>query len=327
MRILRFFIITLCFIFILAFGLWAGLALYFQGIASLKWVIVALWGVFICLTLWGLCRSLGRKRALVSFMLGAVGLLTWWSLLTPRLDRDWQPQLANTVTGQIDGNLITLNNVRNFDWASSTDYTPKWETRSYNLDQLQDVDMILSYWGDEAIAHTLISFGFTSGEYVTFSVEIRKEVGEDFSTIGGFFKNYELALLAADENDIVRLRTNARDPLEDVYLYPLITTPEHRVALFKGYIEKANELAAKPSFYNTITANCTTVIYGLVKQFRDDITLDKRIIWSGYLPDYMADRDALRWQRPYGDIRAKAAISAKALAIKEDENYSVVIRR
>ncbi|MEK6205762.1 MAG: DUF4105 domain-containing protein, partial [Amylibacter sp.] len=119
----------------------------------------------------------------------------------------------------------------------------------------------------------------------------------------------------------------ARDPLEDVYLYPITTTKEHRVALFKGLVGKASKLAAKAQFYNTLTANCTTVIYGLIKQYRDDISLDMRIIKSGYLPDYMAERGVLNWPKPYGDIRAMAAISAKGLGQKVGENYSVVIRQ
>ncbi len=327
MKIIHILIITIIFLLILMFGVWGGFAFYFQANAAFKWVIICLWGVLVALILWGICRPLGRKRALSAFTISGIALLTWWSFITPSLDRDWAPELAHSLMGEIKGNQVTLHNVRNFDWVSTTDYTERWETRTYDLDQLDSIDMILSYWGDEAIAHTLLSFGFTDGDHAVFSVEIRKEKGEDFSTIGGFFKQYELAILAADENDIVRLRTNARDPLEDVYLYPITTTKEHRVALFKGLVGKASKLAAKAQFYNTLTANCTTVIYGLIKQYRDDISLDMRIIKSGYLPDYMAERGVLNWPKPYGDIRAMAAISAKGLGQKVGENYSVVIRQ
>ncbi len=327
MKILRFLVLALIFLIVLGFGLWGGLALHFQILAGYKWVFIGLWGVLAALTLWGLCRPLGRMRSLVTFAVGLAALLTWWSFITPKLDRDWAPELAQSLTGEIIGTKVILHNVRNFNWRTSTDFGARWESREYDLDQLDSIDMILSYWGDEAIAHTLLSFGFSNGDHAVFSVEIRRENGEEFSTIGGFFKKYELAILAADENDIVRLRTNVRDPLEDVYLYPIVTNKTHRVALFKGLIEKANDLAKKPLFYHTIMANCTTVIYSLVRQYRDDIDLDLRIIQSGYLPDYMAERGVLNWAKPYGDIRTRAAISAKGQGIEAGQDYSVVIRQ
>jgi hypothetical protein len=326
MRVLHLLFLTLIFSVILVLGLWAGLALYFQALATYKWGLIGLWGVLVALTLWGLCRPKGRRRSLLTFAVGAAILLTWWSFITPSLDRDWAPELAQTLSGEIDGNKVTLRNVRNFNWRTSADFDARWETRNYDLDQLDSIDMILSYWGSDAIAHTLLSFGFANGDHAVFSVEIRRENDEEFSTIGGFFKQYELAILVADENDIVRLRTNVRDPLEYVYLYPIVTTKEHRIALFKGLVGKANELAGQARFYNTLTANCTTVIYSLIKKYRDDVPLDIRIIQSGYLPDYMAEHGVLDWPKPYGDIRARAAISAKGLGIEDGQDYSVVIR-
>ena len=45
-------------------------------------------------------------------------------------------------------------------------------------------------------------------------------MGEDYSAVKGFFKQFELTYVVADERDIVRLRTNYRQG-EDVYLYRL----------------------------------------------------------------------------------------------------------
>lgn len=327
MKILHFLVLTVIFLIVLGFGLWGGFALHFQARAFLKLALICMWGLLVILTLWGICRPKGRMRSLVVFVFGVIIMVTWWASFTPKLDRDWAPELAQSLTGEIDGNKVTLHNVRNFNWRTSTDFDVRWESREYDLDQLDSIDMILSYWGDDAIAHTLLSFGFLNGDHAVFSVEIRRENNEEFSTIGGFFKKYELAILVADENDIVRLRTNVRDPLEDVYLYPITTTKEHRIALFQGLIGKANDLAKKPRFYHTIMANCTTVIYSLIRQYRDDIDLDIRIIQSGYLPDYMAERGVLNWSKPYGDIRARAAISAKGQGIEAGQDYSVVIRK
>lgn len=327
MKILHFLFLVLIFLTVLSFGLWGGLALHFQAISNYQWAFISLWAILTALTLWGIIRPLARVRSLAVYAVGLAILLTWWASITPSLERDWSPELAQSLTGEIEGKQAVLHNLRNFKWRTPTDYDVQWETRAYDLDQLDSIDMILSYWGDEAIAHTLLSFGFANGDHAVFSVEIRRENGEEFSTIGGFFKQYELTILAADENDIVRLRTNVRDPLEEVYLYPITTSKEHRIALFKGLITKANALAGKARFYHTIMANCTTVIYALVRQYRDDIDLDMRIIQSGYLPDYMAERGILSWPKPYGDIRARAAISAKGQGIVAGGNYSVVIRK
>ena len=119
--------------------------------------------------------------------------------------------------GTIDGNVVNLHDVRNFEWRSETDYTVRWETRSYDLDRLESVDMIMSYWSGPSIAHMLMSFGFGGGDHVVFSVEIRPEKGESFSEIGGFFDEFELSIVAADERDVIRVRTNVRG--EDDYLY------------------------------------------------------------------------------------------------------------
>ena len=327
MKFLRMIGLGVLFLTVLGMVLWGGLALYFQLSGLWQGVFVSAWIALGLVTLWRFFYRDKRWMALGKFAVVCVVFFGWWISLEPRLDRDWWPEVAQTVTGEFDGSQVTLHNVRNFDWRAPDDYTARWDSRDYDLDKLETVDMILSYWGNEAIAHTLVSFGFSDGQHVVFSVEIRKEIGEAYSTIGGFFKRYELAIIAADERDIVRVRTSVRDPLEDVYLYPLVTTKEHREALFRGYIEKANALAGEAAWYNTLTANCTTVIYALVKEFRTDEKIDKRLILSGYLPEYMAEREGINWSKPYGNLRERAAISQKALAIKDGEDFSEVIRR
>ena len=207
---------------------------------------------------------------------------------------------------------------------TETEFTPHWETRSYDLSKVETVDLFLSYWSGPAIAHTLVSFGFEGGDHVVFSAEIRKEKGESFSSIGGFFKEFDLALIAADERDIVRLRTNARG--EDVYRYPIRMPKAGMQALFWSYVETGNRLAAVPTFYNTVTANCTTVVFRLLRALDPALPFDYRILLSGYLPGYIYQNQGFETGLTEAEFRRRAAISTLGLAAGDSPDFSAAIR-
>ena len=212
----------------------------------------------------------------------------------------------------------------NFDWRSDTDFTPRWETRRYSLDRLTSVDLVSSVWGSPAIAHTLISFGFAEGGHVVFSAEVRRERGEAFSEIGGFFKQFELVMIAADEKDIIRLRTNIRR--EDVTLLPLKLNGAQARALFLGFAGRANDLARTAQFYQTVTTNCTTVIFELARHIDRRVPLDWRILFSGYLPGYLYELGIIRTDIPLDQVLQQAAISLRAQDAPAAADYSQVIR-
>lgn len=269
----------------------------------------------------------GRRRGKAAWAGLAAAIFigaAWWMSIAPSNDRDWAPVAAHGVTADIQGPDIVLRNVRNFDWKSETDFLPRWETRRYSLDTLTSVDLVSSVWASPAIAHTLISFGFADGAHVVFSAEIRRERGEEFSEVGGFFKQFELVMIAADENDILRLRTNIWR--EDVTLLPLRVTPAQARALFLGFAERANRLAAAPQFYQTITTNCTTVIFELARHIDGRVPLDWRILFSGYLPSYLYGLGIIRTDIPLDQVLRKAAISERAQAAPPGADYSRVIR-
>src|SRR5690606_17482486 len=161
--------------------------------------------------------------AVAGFVLAFFVLQLWWISLEPSNERIWAADLAQMTHGKVEGQQVTLHNVRNFNWRSDEDFDARWETRHYDLQQLKSVDMVTSYWGMPAIAHVLVSFGFEEGQFVVFSVEIRKEQGEKYSEIGGFFKMFELSIVATDERDSIGVRANVRG--EDEYLYHTRLTP------------------------------------------------------------------------------------------------------
>jgi hypothetical protein len=307
-------------------AIWGACALWFQaqGGQALKTLSVLLWAGFsltLMIALWQ-----GRTAAgLVTFTAAFGALLIWWQRIAPSNDRIWADDVAQMTTGTVDGNRITLRNVRNFDWRSNTDYTQRWETRHYDLDRLNSVDMIMSYWTGPAIAHMLISFGFDDGEHVVFSVEIRRERIESFSEIGGFFKEFELSVIAADERDVIRVRTNVRG--EDTYLYRLRMQVSAMRSLFLGYIDEANTLVRTPRFYNTVTVNCTTLVYQMMQRIVGYLPLSYRLIFSGYLPEYVYRVGGLDQRYSIKELRALGRISERAKESDRSEAFSADIRR
>ena len=195
----------------------------------------------------------------------------------------------------------------------------------YDLATLQSVDMALSYWDGPAIAHTLVSFGFADGRHVVFSVEIRKERGEQFSELGGFFKKFELSVVAADERDVLYVRAGPR--AENVYLYPVKMPVDAMRELFLSYLRTANALADTPRFYHTVTANCTTLVYRMVRAIVPGLPLDYRILLSGYLPEYLYDQGGLDTSLPLQTLRERGFVGIPPILGEDSIGFSRTIRR
>ncbi|NMK48068.1 DUF4105 domain-containing protein [Achromobacter sp. Bel] len=305
------------------------------------WGALALWmrapfspGLRGALTLAWLASSLAAGAALAwpawqpawyAFAVAVIALLGWWFTLRPSNDRDWIPEVARQTHGEVDGSQVTLHNVRNFDWRTRTDFTPHWETRRYALDELQSVDVALSYWNRPAIAHALVSFGFGDDRYVVFSVEIRRKQGDRFSEIGGFFKQYELSVIASTEEDSLRVRTNVRG--EDGYLYRIHMPLDAARSLFLAYVDSANRLRHTPRFYHTLTANCTTIVFQMARRIVPGLPLDFRQLVSGYLPEYLYDLHVLQGAGDIGQYRRLGRYTDRARASPTPATFSRDIRQ
>ena len=305
---------------------WGAFALWFQlpGSGVARVLAAAGWCLVGGAAVAGLWRGSRWRLAAPAHLLALAALLGWWSTLEPTHHREWADDVARLLDADVDGSRVVLRNVRNFDWRSPEDYTVAWENREYDLDRLVSADLILSYWMGPAIAHTLVSFGFEDGEQLVFSLEIRKERHESFSAIGGFFRQYEQVLVAADENDIVRTRSNARG--EDVYLYRLALPPETLRGLFLGYLDEAADLRAEPAFYNTLTSNCTTIIFELARRVAPGIPMDYRLLLSGYFARYVYDQGGLVPDHGYAELRRRGYINPRARQLPPGEGADVFSR-
>ena len=254
-------------------------------------------------------------------------LAAWWSAIRPSNDRTWQPDVAVLPYAEIDGDLVTVHNIRNFDYRSETDFTPAYYDKTFDLRTLESVDLVAVYWMGPAIAHTFLSFGFGGGDYLAISIETRKEQGEAYSTVKGFFRQYELYYVVADERDVIRVRTNYRnDPPEDVYLYRIHTPIENHQRLFLEYMRRINALTEEPEFYNTLTTNCTTTIWQNSRVNPGHLHFSWKLLLSGHLPAYLYESGTLDTSLPFAELKQRSHINAKAREAGTAQDFSQRIR-
>lgn len=271
----------------------------------------------------------GAPRLPLAFAVLFVGLIGWWAGMKPSHERNWIPELARLPQMSVAGNSLTVTNLRHFTWRTESDYDQRWETRSYDLSRIQGADLFLSYWSGEAIAHLLVSFTFADSQPLTMSIEVRREQGEEWSALAGFFRSYEMAYVAADERDLIGLRTQARG--EDTRLFRLNASPAQARDLLLAYADDINRLAQQPRWYNTLTTNCTTVVYHLVGQvapgWKFSLPLDPRVLLSGYLAGYLRDIGAVRQDMPLDELVKRSRISERARSLPPDSpDFSRIIR-
>lgn len=280
----------------------------------------AVFGLMMVLAQFGQRRVMAQAAFVIAFAL----VYGWWNSITPPADGNWAPDVARQVTGRIDGNNLTLDGVREFEWHSETDAAEVWSTRTYDLSTVQTTDLFMSYWAGPSMAHLILSFGFENGDYLAWSVEVRRQIDGGFSPVADFFKANTLAIVAAAERDVVGVRSNIRG--EDVQIYRLNTAPEAARKLIEQYVRDANALAEQPEFFNSVFTNCSTSVFRMMASVGSTHPFDWRIIVNGYLPEYAYDREALDMTRSLEELRSASHIADKALAHTLAPGFAQAIR-
>ena len=308
---------------------WGVLALYFgdshTGLAQR--LFAGAFGLAGFATILGLLHPRWRGRLVGAFLVLFVVVLTGWLNIAPSNERQWPADAAELPYAIIEGDRVTLHNIRNNVYRSETDFTPAAYTKTFDLAKLDSVDLFAVYWMGPAIAHTMVSFGFSGQDFLAVSIEARKERGEGYSTIKGFFRQYELLYVVADERDVVRLRTNYRnDPPEDVYRYRLPGSPQVARLLFLDYLKTINEIKERPRFYNTLTANCTNVIWSHAHVSPERVPFSWKVLASGYVPEYLYSLGRLDNSIPFAELTRRSYVNPVAQAIGNAPDFSRRIR-
>ncbi len=310
---------------VVALGGWSILVLVYSPAlpASMRSPVAGVVGALLFISFF---RWRYRRWLRITTLLIFAGVGGLWTSLFPSNDRPWTQDVERAPWGEARGDDIIVHNVRNFAYRTDEDYDVRYEDRTVRLSDLSEVDILVTYWGSKPIAHIMVSFGFGDNQFLAVSIETRKERGESYSAVNGFFRNYELAYVVADERDVVALRTNYRNPQEQVYVLRTQIALENGRKLFLDYINSMNKLREHPRFYNTLTTNCTTQVLRHVWAFGSDARYNWKILLSGYVPEYLYENDTLMPGMILDEIMRRSLVNEKARVVPLDESFSSAIR-
>lgn len=316
----RLFLILLLSLPLIAWGTGALLVLPYPGPlvkgAAAGFVLAAV-AIFLLAPTW--------RRAAASFAGLFTVVLAIFFLQQPSNERTWQSDLALLPFATIDGDKITIHNIRNCDYRTETDFTVRHYDKTFDLNALTSLDLYLVDWGLTSVVHTMVSFGFNDQDYLAISIEARKEAGEGYSTIRGFFRQYELTYVVADERDVVRLRTNYRHG-ETVYLYRIRGDKKLFREVFLDYFRAINQLNTTPEWYNALLTNCTSVLRGHARPYFRKVLWDWRLLANGYADALAYEKGTLDTSFPFTELKERSIINTKAKAADQDPDFSLRIR-
>lgn len=322
-RIMRYIGIAVLSVIVAIMTAWAAAAIFYSNLPG--YLRTGLAGLFVVVTLVAFL-FLPRRRTLGWFAVAFVAIVVWWMMIPASNTRQWEPEVAREPYATVEGNTITIHNIRNFRYRTEKDFDALYYDKTFDLNELDSADLIAVYWMGDAIAHVMISFGFQGKDFITFSIETRKELREEYSTIKGFFKQYELIYIVGDERDLIRVRTDYRNPQEDLYLYRLRASPKRVREVFMAYIRQINGMKEKAEWYNTLTTNCTTSIIHLMRITGGRARYSWKVLLSGYAPLYAYEMGVLDTRIPFEELRRRSYINSRAHSIGDDPGFSQKIR-
>jgi hypothetical protein len=292
---------------------------------ALRIPLAILYVLIVAVIVWKAHGAAKPALVLIAFLV----VLAWWFSLKPTNSADWQENVSHLAKVEINGDVVNIHNYRNCDYRSENDYSNCWSDRNFNLSQLRAVDIFLTNWGIPQIAHPIVSFDFGNNQHVAFSIEARYKIGQDYSTVLGFYRQFELIFVTAAESDVIRLRTNYRKG-EEVSLYRTNISPEVARAIFRSYADYLDRLRSHPEWYNALTRNCTTTMDRQLSEAMPNpqpISF-RRMLLNGTLDEYLYSRGRFVTNGlSFDALKQQAHINPVAQTVTDPAQYSAKIRQ
>lgn len=312
----------------LPLGVLVGLVVTYTGALGgplVVWRVIL--GALLGLAVIGAPFVLGRKRSmsLILSIVASVGL--FWATQAPSNQRDWAPIASKTPHAEIDGTKVHFKNVRNFRHNEDGTATHDWYDATYDVSEIErGYFLMTTFGGVEGLAHVMVSFEFKGERFLVMSVEIRREVGEEYHPIGGMFRQFELYYVVADERDALALRTHVhKDP---TWLIPMNAGPEKTGEFFLDMVRRANELHAEAQWYNSITSSCASNLadhYEVINNV--SLPPDYRILLPGFSGEILAELDLLPEGMSVEEAMASFRVDEKARGLELDDSWSTNLRK
>jgi len=325
LRVARSVVSTIMWVALALITLWAMAALFVDcRIVALRIPVTVIYILGIITIFLKLRRT---RWAAVAYMSGFCVVLVWWLTLKPSNSGNWQPNVDRTAWAELAGDRVSIHNLRNCDYRTENNYSNCWSDRTFDLSQVRAADLFLTNWGIPFVSHPIISFQFGENEHIAFSIEARYKVGQDYSTVLGCFRQYELIFVAADERDVIRLRTNYRKG-EEVSMYRMQAPAEIARAMFLTYVTYLNRLKDHPEWYNEVTKNCTTTIQRqLAADANNHQGWNYQYLLNGTLDRLLYERGRLvTGGLPFPELKEREHINAAARAANRSSDFSALIR-
>lgn len=272
--------------------------------------------------------KLNKKYVLIGILFLLLIFILFVSLKSPSNNKNWNDDQKILSFVEINENEIKIFNIRNISYKSTEDFNVSYYNRTFNLTQLKTLDYLVEELkGFPGFAHTLLTFGFEDGSYVSISVEIRKEKGEKYHPITGMLNKFELMYVIADEKDVINLRTNYRN--DTVYLYPIKISKESLDDLFLLMLKETNNLKYEPKFYHTLFSTCTTNLAEVASDSTNEsfFKYHYKILLPGFSDELLLSRGLIKTNlTEIEDVRSYFNINEKARELQYSTNFSYGIR-
>ncbi len=232
-------------------------------------------------------------------------------LKKPSLNKNWTDDAKILPDVTINTSTIEVKNIRDWRYEQGKIILNNFYNETFDLNKIEKAYFLLNPFGKwEGVGHTFFLFEFSDGKTVSVSVEARRSEGVDYSAIKGLFNNYEMWYTWGSAADLFSRRAIYHN--EDLYMYPLLITPQTVRGIFEDLAKTTESLETKAQFYNTVNSNCTNVLADSANRInKGAIPWTWARIFTGYADNKLYDLKLIPNDKPFQEIFDRSRIDLK----------------